>query len=246
MERRGTPRPTARARRKLHNRLERRGVSRHSSPGNPPALRLVLRVCRDPSSRRRLAATSSLLAGRAAPSATGIISKSVATLVQAVIHTMTFSKVKMLATSAMLALVGLLAVVGLVRGGLSKTEADPSPSLTHPAELQAGGQPSQAASAKAERLDFRVVRVSDKQPIEGVSVEVSAFFEGSWHETRSSTNAHGVGGVELPASVSAVSIVFAKDGFVPASWSWIGKEGRPVMPRTITQELRQARRSAGS
>ena len=66
------------------------------------------------------AGMATLLAGRAAPSATTVISASVASLARSVIRAMTVSKVASLATAFLAIAAGAL-MLGLVRPGLSAT-----------------------------------------------------------------------------------------------------------------------------
>ena len=195
----------ARARRKLRDRLERRGVGPALLPVGAPLLSDIAgpRVSIALIESTTRAGMATVLAGRAAPSAGSVISTSVATLVQGVIHTMTLSKVKILGFAAILATVGLLAVGGFVRGGLARIER--------------GGQPptARAEETKTRTLDLHVVRRSDKQPIPGAMVNIARFDQGSWHGTALTTDAEGRCAIELPGGTVSMSIAIASDGYVP-------------------------------
>ena len=229
----------ARARQKLRDRLERRGVapsvlpgtaallSDAALPGVPPAL--IRATAR--------AAMATVLAGRAAPSATGLISASVSALVQGVVRAMALSRVKMVATTCLVAAVGLLAVGGLVRAGLPGREAGAVPGPTPAAGAQAGGPKAGTEKGETQPLDLLVVRRSDRSPVAGAAIEASWFEGGSSHETKQSTDADGRCAISVPAGAVSLSISIAKDGFVPASRSWNEKELAPGLPRTIAQEL---------
>ena len=112
----------ARARAALRKRLVRRGVA----PGLLPVAGPVARAGPGPDRSRRAsrstnrAGMATLLAGRAAPSATTVISASVASLARSVMRAMTVSKVASLAT-AFLAIAAGVVMLGLVRPGLSAT-----------------------------------------------------------------------------------------------------------------------------
>src|SRR6185437_12388147 len=114
------------------------------------------------------AATAAVLAGRAAPSATGAVSASVAALVRGAIRAMTLSRVKVMATASLFAAVALLAVGGLVRAGLPKGEpgAAPRPTL-------AGGPEAGTQKGEARPLDLLVIRRSDRSPVAWAAIEAS-------------------------------------------------------------------------
>ncbi len=219
----------ARARRKLRDRLERRGIA----PALLPTGASLLPDTVGPGVSSALieattrAGMATVLAGRATPSAGSVISTSVAALVQGVIHTMTLSKVKILGFIAILATVGLLAVGGFVRGGLARIEAEPV------------GQPPKtvAEQTKPRMLDLHVVRRSDQQPIPGAMVEVARFDKGSWHVTKLTTDAEGRCAIELSGGTVSMSIAIAKDGFVPIRRPIDEKDHAQSPSPTLTQEL---------
>ena len=123
-----------RGRAALRKRLVRRGVAPAILPGagllsgttvasNVPAALL------DATNRAGMA---TLLAGRAAPSATTVVSASVAGLVQTVIRAMTISKVAYFA-AAFLAITAGLFLLGLARAGVSATPGRRSSAAGRPA-----------------------------------------------------------------------------------------------------------------
>jgi RNA polymerase sigma factor (sigma-70 family) len=231
----------ARARQKLRHRLERRGVAPAVLPVGAALFSdaAMLRVPPALVGATTRASVATLLAGRAAPSATIVISASVSALVQGVIRAMTLSKVKMLATACLLAAVGLLAVGGLVRAGLSRGEAGTAPSPMAVFGVQDGGPTAKATTRKTEprTLQLRVVQRSDQGPISGATVEVSWLGAGSRSETTHATDTQGRCTIGLPDRAASFSISIAKDGFVPVFQSWNNRDGDLALPPTLTQEL---------
>ena len=106
----------ARARQKLRDRFERRGLAPAIAPAVGPLFPELIPVNPTPSliDATTRAVMASVLAGRAAPSASSVLSASVAALAQGVIRTMTFSTLGKLAAATILAAVGLLAAAGFV------------------------------------------------------------------------------------------------------------------------------------
>jgi RNA polymerase sigma factor (sigma-70 family) len=160
-----------RARQKLRDRLQRRGVAPAIAPAIGPLLAELIpaiptRSLIDATTRAGMA---SVLAGRAAPSASSVISASVAALTQGVIRTMTFSTLGKLSAATILAAVGLLAATGLVRAGLSRFEAHSAPGLARFAAGQAGGQKELESGQPIGGF----VKDEQGRPVEGAKVTVA-------------------------------------------------------------------------
>jgi RNA polymerase sigma factor (sigma-70 family) len=170
----------SRARQKLRDRLERRGIA----PAAWPAGGHLLSGLIPPSPPRSLidatarAVTASALAGRAAPSASTVISASVAALAQGVIRAMTVSTVKMATLATILTATSLLAVGGFVRAGLFRIEADPKPGAPLLAGSEGGGQAAKTVGEPKPELTPGLpiggfVKDEQGRPIEGAEVTVA-------------------------------------------------------------------------
>jgi RNA polymerase sigma factor (sigma-70 family) len=218
----------ARARQKLRRRLERRGLAPAVWPAGGPLLSELLPASPTPALIKATtrAVTASILAGRAAPPASTVISASVIALAQGVIRTMTLSTIKTLTAAAILAAIGVLAVGGFVRAGLARLEAENQPVAQAPKAV------NQKAGTKT--LDLRVVRRSDRQPVAGAMVEVASSDQSAAREVALTTDNQGHCLVVLAKPTTILRISVAKDGFVPISHSW--KE-TDLLPETYTQEL---------
>jgi RNA polymerase sigma factor (sigma-70 family) len=227
----------ARARRKLRDRLEQRGFAPAAllcSPGflselagASPTQSLI-----DATTRAIMA---SVLAGRAAPAASAMISSSVAALAQGVVHTMTLSSLKKLAAVSVLAVGGLLATAGLVRAGLLRFDGNPA----HGGASLASGQSlkTDKPDATTNILDYRAVRRSDRQPVAGAIVEVAYAGQGSTSQTTLTTDDNGHCAIVVSGTPTNLRIAVAKDGFVPVFHAWNGSELRQGIPENFTQEL---------
>jgi RNA polymerase sigma factor (sigma-70 family) len=224
----------ARARQKLRDRLLRRGVAPSCLAAGTswPHDGFVPSVPSSLLETTTRAATATLLAGRASPSAATAISASVTALVQGVIRAMTVSKMTALAGAVVLAALSLLMLGGLVQGGLSAL-ADNHPQLESP-KAQAAAIREKAG---VRTLDFRAVRRSDKQPISGVTVEFSYYLDQSQHETKHTTDGQGRCTIELPQGLSSFAVSCGKDGFVPTQQAWGDQEIQAGLPATYTQEF---------
>ncbi len=229
----------ARARRKLRERLIERGVAPSSLPVAAPLLSDGLTPSVPPAllEATTRAAAASLLAGRAAPSATTIVSVSVANLVQGVIRAMNLARITSLTAAVVLAAAGLLLLGGLVQAriaGVADTQTPPGATQTARAEAE----PAPAAQKPGlATLEFRTVRQADKQPIAGVAIQVSYSFQNSWHQIKQTTDAQGRSRFALPEGLSSLRVSSGKDGFALAEHSWNEKEIRQGLPPAFTQEL---------
>jgi len=118
----------ARARRKLRDRLLRRGVTPSPLFATAPILRGGLAPSVPPAlvQATTRAATATLLAGRAAPLAGAAVSASVSALVQGVIRAMTVSQLQTATCAAILLAVVVFSVGGLVSARLI-TDEKPTP-----------------------------------------------------------------------------------------------------------------------
>jgi len=256
----------ARARRKLRDRLARRGVAPTALTTNGPTLGVAL-VPDLPVSlveNTTRAGLATLLAGRAAPTAASAISASVAALVKGVLRTMTVSKATALIGLVVFVAAGLVALAGLVRAGRATIELSSiNPSVAGPSDAKP--EPLQEKS-RTVALELRVIDKSDKQPIAGVDIAVSCRVRQSAVETKARTDPQGRSVVTLPDTASHVSVSFSKDGFVPKRVVWgenserpesyteelerglpIGgfvkdEEGKPIAGALVTVGLAQARR----
>ncbi len=255
----------ARARRRLRDRLERRGLAPALLPAGAPLLfdEIPVTLSQSLLEATTRAATASVLAVRSAPLATGIISTSFATLVKGVIHAMALSKVKLLGSALILATVGLLAVVGLVRAGLSGSEisslqANPA-SVAHP---DPAGRKPEAVENDREltRLEVQVVRHTDRRPIPGTTVVIYGLDSynslgvrvASMYRSERLADERGFCVFDVPKGRSELSLVTIKDGFAPAirdivwqpATGFYDRDGRfwPALKvrqgvATVTQEL---------
>ncbi len=224
----------ARARSALRERLLRRGVAPCLLPGSGSLLEQLVA----PSVPAALleatnrAGVATLLAGRAAPSATTVISASVATLVHSVIRAMTVSKVASLATAFMAIAAGIF-VLGLLRTGLSATPAEQQKQAAAPAaDLN-----TVVVKPGRHELDLLVVSRSAKQPVAGATVAASYWENDSSHTLKRSTDETGHCKIDLPPGVSSLMIWIAKDGFVASQESWPENKIRQGLPLTLTHEL---------
>jgi RNA polymerase sigma factor (sigma-70 family) len=231
----------ARARQKLRERLERRGIA----PGVLPVTgHLLTELIRTSPPRALIDATTravmaTVLAGRASPSASTVISASVTALAQGVIRAMTLATLKKVSAVTILTAVGFLAAVGFVRAGLLRFEAGRAPHPTVPALAQAGSQTLKAGTEKAKTrtLEFRVVRRSDQQPVAGANVDVSSVDHDSATESTFTTDEHGRCSIAVSDAASRLRISVARDGFVPVTRSWNEPEIGHGVPEICTQEL---------
>lgn len=213
----------ARARQKLRTRLERQGLAPALIAGPsalpplapPPAL--VVATTR--------AAMASVLAGRAAPTAGGIISASVAALTQGAARTMLIARVQHTAAAVLLVALGLLAVGGLVRAGLPPGKPIPS-TLPDPRAQQ---------PATPSHIELRVLGRSDGKPIAGATIEATIWDSATWHESKQTTDADGRCQFRLPDGVQSFSFIIARDGYVPVSRTWGKDEG--AAPASLSVEL---------
>ncbi len=213
----------ARARQKLRARLERQGLAPALIAGPsalppiaaPPAL--VVATTR--------AAMASVLAGRAAPTAGGVISASVAALVQSAARTMLVARAGRAAAAFLLVALGLLAASGLVRAGLPRGELIPS---THP-------EPDVQQPATSSSVELRVLGRADRKPIAGATVEADIWDSATRHESKQTTDADGRCQFRLPDGVQFFSFIIARDGYVPVSRTWSKDEG--AAPASLSVEL---------
>ncbi len=214
----------ARARQKLRVRLERQGLAPAliAGPGalsppiaTPPAL--VAATTR--------AAMASVLAGRAAPTASVVMSASVAALTQGAARTMLIARAGRAAAALLLVALGLLAVGGLVRAGLPPGKPIPS-TLPDPRAQQ---------PATPSSVELRVLGRSDRRPIAGATVEATIWDSATWHESKQATDADGRCQFRLPDGAQSFSFIVARDGYVPVSRTWGKDEG--AAPASLTVEL---------
>ncbi len=223
----------ARARRKLRDRLERRGIAPALLPATAPLLSdsVGLSVSSALIETTTRAGMATVLAGRAAPSTTRFISTSVATLVQGVIHTMALSKVKVLVTIVVLAGVGLLAAGRLVRAARSAIENHAAPSIARTARLRQAQKAGDEEPAKARGLDVSGrVRDGKGQPIAGAKV-VLAYSSSGRDQLQATTDAAGRFVLIHPDRNSRLgrwSISVVAPGFAP-SWRMVVPKGE-ILP----------------
>ncbi len=224
----------ARGRAALRKRLVRRGVAPGLLPVAGPVLEQVVAPVVPAAllEATNRAGMATLLAGRAAPSATTVISASVASLARSVLRTMTVSKVASLAT-AFLAIAAGVVMLGLVRPGLSATR----PEQQKPGAGPASESKTAVQKSDVRRLELRVVSRSDKKPIAGAAIGVSYWEDESTHELERITDALGSCRIELPLGVSSLTIYVGKDGFVPIQDYWPEKKIRQGLPLILVQEL---------
>ena len=229
----GPPRPVGSARRKLRDRLERRGIAPALLPATAPLLSdsVGLSVSSALIETTTRAGMATVLAGRAAPSTTRFISTSVATLVQGVIHTMALSKVKVLVTIVVLAGVGLLAAGRLVRAARSAIENHAAPSIARTARLRQAQKAGDEEPAKARGLDVSGrVRDGKGQPIAGAKV-VLAYSSSGRDQLQATTDAAGRFVLIHPDRNSRLgrwSISVVAPGFAP-SWRMVVPKGE-ILP----------------
>jgi RNA polymerase sigma factor (sigma-70 family) len=224
----------ARARAALRKRLARRGVAPTLLPlaGPSPWQGLTSTVPIALLEATNRAGMATLLAGRVAPSATTVISASVAALARSVMRAMTLSKVASL-TSALLVIAAAVSMLGLVRPGLSATREGQQEPRSAPASES---KPAVEKSGLHE-LELRVVSRSGKQPISGASIDVFYWDDGRSHELERTSDAQGSCKIDLPRGISALTISVAKDGFIPTGDSWPESKLRQGLPSTLVQEL---------
>ncbi len=219
----------ARARQKLRQRLERRNLAPILLPGTPEILSLPAPLI-ETTTRASMA---TVLAGRAAPSAVGVISASVSTLAHGVIQTMFLSRMKRLTAGLILSAIGLLAATGLVRAGLPGAQ----PAAATSRKPQPEGQAPEAGARKPlpGPIQLRVIARQGKQPVAGAMVEASTIFEGSYRENKFTTDAQGRCTISLPGGGPLAMLSIAKDGFVPFYRAWGDQDPAPA--KSINQEL---------
>ena len=228
----------ARARAALRERLVRRGVAPAVVPitgsffeqGLAPSVPAALREA------TARAGMATLLAGRATPSASTVISASVAALTRNVTRGMTLAKVASLAT-VFCAIAAVAVLLGTVHAGLSAaapTHQKPAPPAASAAATQA--KPPVDRSV-LQTLEVRVISRSDKQPIAGASIHVSYWDANSDHEIEGTADAQGSCKIELPRDVTSITIYAAKDGFVPTRESWPETKIRQGLPSTTVLQL---------
>jgi RNA polymerase sigma factor (sigma-70 family) len=226
----------ARARRKLRDRLARRGVApavfAASSPklGNALASHLPAGLVESTVG----AAMATVLAERTAPTAATAISASVAALVKGVTRAMTVSKVTSIAGFVILVAAGLAAGAGLVRAGRATTGFGPARHRVAAERSQVDDRTGHEQGARAKTLEFEVERKSNKQPIAGVEIEVACYVHTAFTEMKAQTDQQGRSVVGLPEAASNVTVIFSKDGFVPTRRTW--GENEPI-PAPIREEL---------
>ena len=222
----------ARARASLRKRLLRRGVAPGVLPAAGPLVEqglapLVPTALLEATNRAGMA---TLLAGRAAPSATTVISASVALLARSVLRAMTVAKVASLATAFLVIAAGVF-VMGLIRPGLSATRPEqykPSAASESTTVVQ---------KSDVDQLELRLVSRTDKQPIAGASIDVSCWDDAGPRGIEGKTDAQGSCKIALPSSVSSLTFFAAKDGFVPTADSWSESKPRQGSPLTFVREL---------
>ncbi len=219
----------ARARRKLRDRLERRGIAPALLPAGAPLLSNTI----GPSVSSALIETTTragmatILAGRAAPPAGSVISASVAALAQGVIHTMTLSQVKVLITMAILAALGLITVGKLVRADRSAVENNAPQPIARAAPLRQAHKAGDAEPAKTRTLDVvGQVRDGKGQPIVGAKV-VLAYSSSPRGHLPATTDAAGRFVFPHPDRDSRLgrwSVSVEAPGFAP-SWTMVVPKG---------------------
>ena len=175
---------------------------------------------------------ATLLAGRAAPSATTVISASAVALARSVTRAMTVSRAASLAMPFLTIAAGIV-MFGLVRSSISATLAEQQ----KPAAAPANDHTQTAEKPGLQQLEVRLVSRSSKQAIAGAVVHVSIWRDGTRQEQKGTTDALGSCKFELPQGVASVTIFAAKDGFVPIADSWPQGELSQVQPGTWVREL---------
>ncbi len=226
----------ARARAALRKRLIRRGVAPAVLPLAGPALEQALPPVVPPAllESTTRAGMATLLAGRAAPSATTVISASAVALAQSVTRAMTVSGAASLAMAFLTIAAGLV-ILGLVRAGISATLAEQQKQAAAAAPVSERTQTAEKSGL--QHLEVRLVSRSSKQPIVGAAVEVSILRDGTRQEQKGPTDAQGSCKFDLPQGVAIVTIFAGKDGFVPIADSWPQGELRQVLPATWLRQL---------
>ena len=228
----------ARARAALRKRLIRRGVAPAALPLAGPALEQTAAPVVAPAllESTTRAGMATLLAGRAAPSATTVISASAVSLARSVTRAMTVSRAVSLA-AAFLTIAAGIVMLGLVRSGVSATLAEQQKPAAAAAAAPASERTQTAEKSGLQRLEARVVSRSSKQPIAGAAVDVSIWRDGTRQEQKGKTDAQGSCKFDLPQGVASVTIFAGKDGFVPIADSWPQGELSQVLPTTWVREL---------
>jgi RNA polymerase sigma factor (sigma-70 family) len=238
----------ARARRKLRDRLTRRGVAPTLLSAEAPLLTNgVTEVPPALIEATRRGATACALAGRAAPAGTIAISASVAALTQGAIRVMTLSRVKILGFVATVAAVGLLTVGGLVRAGLFADEKPRGSGLPLASSPQSDSQ-SKSPLEQPLRIRGEVVDARSGQPIKRFHIipgEINGRTRFYW--SRGPAIPGSEGRFDLPPRKPRPSDVpcyvrVEADGYIPAN-------SRPIETRegevTLTFKLREGKGLAG-
>jgi RNA polymerase sigma factor (sigma-70 family) len=224
----------ARARAALRKRLIRRGVAPAVLPLAGPALEHALPPVVSPAllESTTRAGIATLLAGRAAPSATTVISASALALARNVTRAMTVSRAALLALAFLTIAAGIV-MIGLVRAGVSASVVEQQ----KPAAAPAIERSQTAEKSHSQSLEVRLVSRSSKQPIAGAAVDVSFWRDSSQHEQSGSTDVQGSCRFELPHDITSLSIFAAKDGFVPIRIDWPQDKVSQGLPPTCVREL---------
>ncbi len=220
---------------RLRKRLVRRGVAPGFLPiaaplleqGIPPAVPGALLE----STGR--AAMATVLAGRAAPTATTVISASVVALARSVNRAMAVSKAASLAAAFVAITAGIL-LLGLIRSGVSATLLDRQKGASAPAR---NAPPPQAQKPDSYQIELRAQSRRDKQPLAQAAIGVSYWDDGAPHELSRTTDSQGSCRFGLPRTVAQFAIYTAKDGFVPTEDIWPERRILQGVPVTVVQEL---------
>jgi RNA polymerase sigma factor (sigma-70 family) len=240
----------ARARAALRRRLIRRGVAPEllTAVGTPLKQAVAPSVPIELLEATNRAGMAMLLAGRAAPSATTVISASVVSLALSVMRAMTVSKVASIATAFLASIAGI-SVLGLVRAGRSATLAGeqakigPSVGIGLPSETTNPVQDAPKSDARTS-FDVLVVREADGQPIQGATVRAYLDPGERWFKTEKDGIARGL----LPVSANyEVTVDAWADGYQFKRQHWSNRKGssygRP--PATAKFELKRGELTVG-
>ena len=240
----------ARARAALRKRLIRRGVAPEllAAVGTPLKQAVAPSVPVGLLEATNRAGMATLLAGRAAPSATTVISASVVSLALSVMRAMTVSKVASI-TAAFLAIIAGISVLGLVRTGRSATLAGqqakigPNAGTGLPSESTKPVQDALKSEARTS-FDVLVVREADGQPIPGATVRAYLDPGERWFRTEKDGIARGL----RTTSANYEVIVDAwADGYQFKRQRWSNQKGSNLgpLPAMATMELKPGELTVG-
>jgi RNA polymerase sigma factor (sigma-70 family) len=240
----------ARARAALRKRLIRRGVA----PELLAAFGIPLKQAVAPSVPVALleatnrAGIATLLAGRAAPSATTAISASVVSLALSVMRATTIAKVASI-TTAFLAIIAGISVLGLVRAGRSATLAGQEVKIGSnvgiglPSETTNPVQDAPKSEARTS-FDVLVVREADGQAMQGATVRAYLDPGERWFKTERDGVARGLRPV---STIYEVTVDVWADGYQFKRQVWSNRRGSSLgrLPATAKFELKPGELTVG-